>query len=79
MEQENLKRLHWKTDKEQILNILHRVNVKYLLALHKKARHRRRLYYENYTTTVVTCKYDGCIFNVSCKSLRDEIRRRGLL
>lgn len=121
MKQNNtLKKLYWKTDKEQILYILSKVNIKYLLSLKNKCRaiqnyndylrmesymrtspevaqaivdtrellqdpawkgnekveefnqHRA----EVYANTTVECKYDGCIFEVSFKSIKDELKRR---
>ena len=35
----NFKRLYYKTDKEQIIQIMHHLNIKYLLSLYKKAIH----------------------------------------
>ena len=114
-----LKRLYWNSDKERILHILSRLNIKYLTALKNKCRavqnyddyccldtrvtgpqngqmiadtrellqhpswkgnkvieklneHRAKVY----TDTKVECKYDGCIFEVSFKSLKDELKRR---
>lgn len=86
---QELKRLYWKTDKEQILRILQHVNPKYICSLFCKARDQQ-LYdckastyeceddirKETYTKSMVVCKYDGCIFHVSLKTLKDEIYRR---
>jgi hypothetical protein len=30
----------------------------------------------NYVTSKVVCKYDGCIFEVSLKTIKDELKRR---
>lgn len=119
-QQDTLKRLHWTTDKEQILHILSRVNIKYLIALKNKCRdiqnyddycwmepHMRtsskvgqaiadtrellqspcwkdnevveefnKHRAEVYANTKVECKYDGCVFDVSFKTLKDELKRR---
>lgn len=86
---QKLKRLYWKTDKEQIIRILQHVNVKYICSLFRKARNQQ-LYdckastynceddirTETYTKSMVVCKYDGCVFHVSLKTLKDEIYRR---
>lgn len=88
---QELKRLYWKSDKEQILRILQHVNPKYLSSLFRKARDQQ-LYdcnsttynckddirKETYTKSMVVCKYDGCIFHVSLKTLKDEINRRSV-
>ena len=98
---QELKRLYWKTDKEQILHILSRVNIKYLRSLVNQCKNiqndseylngrdallvmvspeLRNEFIENhnksYTDTKVWCKYDGCIFHVSLKTLKDEMHRR---
>ena len=95
------KRLYWKTDKEQILHILSRVNIKYLRSLinqcHAIQNNAEDLsvrdmilimacpevkqeflknHNKSYTNTKVWCKYDGCIFEVSFKTLKDEMNRR---
>jgi len=95
------KRLFWKTNKEQILHILSRVNIKYLRSLINQCKNLqneneylngrdallvmaspelRNEFIENhnksYTDTKVWCKYDGCIFEVSFKTLKDELKRR---
>jgi hypothetical protein len=88
---QELKRLYWKTDKEQILRILQHVNPKYLSSLFRKARNQQlydcnsttyncedNIRKETYTKSMVVCKYDGCIFHVSLKTLKDEINRRSL-
>lgn len=33
---DNFKRLYWKSDKDQIMQIMHHLNIKYLLSLYKK-------------------------------------------
>lgn len=95
-----LKRLYWSEDKEQIMHILSRVNIKYLCALLREAKYIQRelmesppykgLNYWNanerdafnqaredtYVGSKVMCKYDGCIFEVSLKTLKEEMNRR---
>ena len=85
----NLKRLYYKTDKEQIMQIMHHLNIKYLLSLYKKAIHAQ------HATLAETCdyptkvdmktayisvyqmvNYDGCRFRASVKTLKDELKRR---
>ena len=39
----NFKRLFYKTDKEQIMQIMHHLNIKYLLSLYKKAIHEEHV------------------------------------
>lgn len=84
-----LKRLYWSTDKEQINHIISRLNPKYLIGLYKRCNkeiHKKVavLQYMNSTdfkaevlyNTPVEVKYDGCIFNVSLKTLFKEINKR---
>lgn len=84
-----LKRLYWSTDKDKINHILSRLNPKYLIGLYKRCNkeiHKKVgvLQYMNSTdfksevlyNTPVEVKYDGCIFNVSLKTLFKEIGRR---
>jgi len=68
------KRLYWKTDKEQINNILQRIPDKYLISLIKQTR---AIDYPN-EKSLVYANYDGCRFKVSAKSLKKESVRRGL-
>ena len=86
---QELKRLYWKTDKEQIIRILQHVNVKYICSLFRKARNQQlydcrsttyeceeNIRTETYTNSMIVCKYDGCIFHVSLKTLKGKIHRR---
>ena len=85
----NFKRLFYKTDKEQIMQIMHHLNIKYLLSLYKKAIHTQ------HATLAGTCEYstkvdmktayisvyqmvnyDGCRFQASVKTFKDELKRR---
>jgi hypothetical protein len=84
-----LKRLYWSTDRDKINHILSRLNPKYLIGLYKRCN--REISKKEYTlrylnsesfkeeilyNTPVEVKYDGCIFNVSLKTLFKEIGRR---
>ena len=85
----NFKRLFYKTDKEQIMQIMHNLNIKYLLSLYKKAIHEERIgiawtwdypteddWKTAYISVYQTVKYDGCQFQASVKTLKDELKRR---
>lgn len=85
----NFKRLYYKTDKEQIMQIMHHLNIKYLLSLYNKAIYKERdeaAWTWNYPTeddmkTAYTrvyqmVNYDGCQFQASVKTLKDELKRR---
>lgn len=85
----NFKRLYWKSDKEQIMQIMHHLNIKYLLSLYKKAIRKedveavQRYKYpteDEWKTTYVSVyqmvNYDGCQFQASVKTLKDELKRR---
>ena len=84
-----LKRLYWSTDKDKINHILSRLNPKYLIGLYKRCNREigkkgevlRYLNSESFKeeilyNTPVEVKYDGCIFNVSLKTLFKEIGKR---
>ena len=85
----NFKRLFYKTDKEQIMQIMHHLNIKYLLSLYKKAIHAQHatlagaLDYPTkvdmktaYIRVYQMVNYDGCRFRASVKTLKDELKRR---
>lgn len=85
----NFKRLYYKTDKEQIMQIMHHLNIKYLLSLYKKAIHVQHATLAgalDYPTkadmkTAYICvyqmvNYDGCRFQASVKTIKDELKRR---
>ena len=85
----NFKRLFYKTDKEQIMQIMHHLNIKYLLSLYKKAIHAQHatlvvdLDYPTkvdmktaYISVYQMVNYDGCRFQASVKTLKDELKRR---
>ena len=87
-QQDKLKRLHWTTDKEQILHIRTSSKVGQAIADTRELlqslclkdnevvdgfnKHRA----EVYANTKVECKYDDCVFDVSFKTLKDELKRR---
>lgn len=85
----NFKRLYYKTDKEQIMQILHHLNIKYLLSLYKKAIHAQHVTLSwtwdypteddmktAYISVYQMVNYDGCQFQASVKTLKDELKRR---
>ena len=85
----NFKRLYYKSDKEQIMQIMHHLNIKYLLSLYKKAIHAQHatlagaLDYPTkidmktaYISVYQMVNYDGCRFQASVKTLKDELKRR---
>ena len=85
----NFKRLYYKSDKEQIMQIMHHLNIKYLLSLYKKAIHDQRatlagaLDYPTkddmktaYISVYQMVNYDGCRFRASVKTLKDELKHR---
>lgn len=86
---DNFKRLYWKSDKEQIMQIMHHLNIKYLLSLYKKAIHKEHdeaAWTWDYPTVddmkiayisvYQMVNYDGCQFQASVKTLKDELKRR---
>lgn len=86
---DNFKRLYYKTDKEQIMQIMHHLNIKYLLSLYKKAIHAQRVtmawtwdypteddWKTAYISVYQMVNYDGCRFQASVKTLKDELKRR---
>jgi len=89
MNNNELHRLLWFTDKDRINHILTRLNPKYLKGLHKRCliefgkKHEVTMYMnseeynnERFYRTTVEVKYDGCIFDVSLSTLLNEINRR---
>ena len=85
----NFKRLYYKTDKEQIMQIMHHLNIKYLLSLYKKAIHLQRITMAQtlgypteddsktaYVSVYQMVNYDGCQFQASVKTIKDELKRR---
>lgn len=89
MNNNELHRLFWSTDKDRINHILARLNPKYLKGLHKRCliefgkKYEVTMYMnseeyknERFYRTKVEVKYDGCIFEVSLSTLLKEINRR---
>jgi hypothetical protein len=89
MNNNELHRLFWSTDKDRINHILTRLNPKYLKGLHKRCliefgkKHEVTMYMnseeynnERFYRTTVEVKYDGCIFDASLSTLLNEINRR---
>ena len=85
----NFKRLYYKTDKEQIMQIMHHLNIKYLLSLYKKAIHAQHAtlartwdcptedsWKTAYVSVYQMVNYDGCRFQASVKTLKDELKHR---
>ena len=85
----NFKRLYYKSDKEQIMQIIHHLNIKYLLSLYKKAIHAQHASLAGtlvhpmkvdmktaYISVYQMVNYDGCRFQASVKTLKDELKRR---
>ena len=69
---ENFNRLYWTMHKKQIREILSRVNIKYLNGL--KLRFIKS--FEGANIVRLYCRYDGYEFQVSLKTINDELRRR---
>ena len=85
----NFKRLYYKSDKEQIIQIMHHLNIKYLLSLYKKAIHAQHATLAGsceysmkvdmktaYISVYQMVNYDGCRFQASVKTLKDELKHR---
>ena len=85
----NFKQLYWKTNKEQIMQIMHHLNIKYLLSLYKNAIHKECVgvawtftypseddWKTAYVSVYQIVNYDGCRFRASVKTLKDELKRR---
>lgn len=72
-EHRNFKRLYWSSDKCQIKKILSTVNEKYLrdtlrrLQRNPQGKNGSRIY----------CRYSGYQFQLSPKTIADELKRRG--
>lgn len=68
----NFRRLYWADNKEQIKEILSRVNIKYLEGLKKKFQETDR----GTNGTRFYIRYDGYEFQVSPTTIKKELRRR---
>ena len=71
-EHKNFRRLYWQSNKKQIKEILSTVNEKYLQGLRKKLT--RNAYGSRGSR--IYCRYSGYQFQVSKKTIDDELSRR---
>ena len=71
-EHSDFKRLYWSSNKKQIKEILSTVNEKYLQGLRNKLT--RNAYGSRGSR--IYCRYSGYQFQVSKKTIDDELRRR---
>lgn len=71
-EHSDFKRLYWASDKKQIKEILSTVNGKYLKGLRNKLT--RNAY--GSLDSRIYCRYSGYQFQVSKKTIDDELTRR---
>lgn len=71
-EHRDFKRLYWQSNKKQIKEILSTINEKYLRGL------KRQLTRNPYGSrgSRIYCRYSGYQFQVSAKTINDELRRR---
>lgn len=71
-EHRDFKRLYWASNKKQIKEILSTVNEKYLKGL----RHKLTRNAYGSRGSRIYCRYSGYQFQVSKKTIDDELRRR---
>lgn len=71
-EHKDFKRLYWTSNKKQIKEILSTVNEKYLKGL----RHKLTRNAYGSRGSRIYCRYSGYQFQVSKKTIDDELRRR---
>ena len=71
-EHKDFHRLYWCSEKKQIKEILSTVNIKYLMSLLQKLTRNQ------YGTkgSRIYCKYSGYQFQISAKTIKDELKRR---
>jgi hypothetical protein len=72
-EHRDFKRLFWRSNKGQIKEILSTVNEKYLRGLF----HRLQRNPQGKNGSRIYCRYSGYQFQVSPKTITDELKRRG--
>ena len=72
-EHRNFKRLYWNSNKEQIKEILSTVNEKYLHGLYRRLQRNPM----GKNGSRIYCRYSGYQFQVSAKTIADELTRRG--
>ena len=68
----DFQRLYWNGNKTKIKENLSTVNKKYLHGLYKKLMHSK--YGANGSR--IYCRYSGYEFQVSAKTIKDELKRR---
>ena len=71
-EHRNFKRLYWNSNKEQIKEILSTVNEKYLHGLYRRLQRNPM----GKNGSRIYCRYSGYQFQVSAKTIADELKRR---
>lgn len=71
-EHKDFHRLYWNSNKKQIKEILSTINIKYLKGLLNKLTRNQ------YGTkgSRIYCRYSGYQFQVSAKTIKDELNRR---
>ena len=71
-EHKNFHRLYWNSNKKQIKEILSTINIKYLKGLLNKLTRNQ------YGTrgSRIYCRYSGYQFQVSAKTIKDELNKR---
>lgn len=68
----DFRRLYWSSDKKQIREILSTVNEKYLNGLQERLRNNQY----GKRGSRIYCRYSGYQFQVSAKTVADELNRR---
>ena len=71
-EHKDFHRLYWNSNKKQIKEILSTINIKYLKVLLNKMTNNQ------YGTkgSRIYCRYSGYQFQVSAKTIKDELNKR---
>ena len=71
-EHKDFNRLYWNSNKKQIKEILSTINIKYLKGLLNKLTRNQ------YGTrgSRIYCRYSGYQFQVSAKTIKDELNKR---
>lgn len=71
-EHKDFHRLYWNSNKKQIKEILSTINIKYLKGLLNKLTRNQ------YGTrgSRIYCRYSGYQFQVSAKTIKDELKKR---
>lgn len=71
-EHRDFKRLYWSSNKEQIKETLSTVNEKYLRGLYRNLQRSAN----GKNGSRIYCRYNGYQFQVSAKTVIDELKRR---